>query len=313
MLHRSLTRFDSAGAWAHKHATWPGEIGYVAGRMLKAPESIRRLLEPIHLSRRELAIDAGAGGGMLTFALAELFEEVIGIDVRRRSIWLGRHVARIADHGHVRFDRADATSYRTPRRADLVLSNLMSHGGSDREAMVRRFRTWVRDGGWLIYSEETEAYPLMEMVSAVRMRDVRSLRARADQLLNGLLRRPGFTYFNSGSANAVLEHVGWLIVRQEVSTWRGVPYTQTTWAKAGGQREHSIKRRLVDTGSNAEETARMGLVLANAALPSGKLRPRWASVLPAWLGSGARPDWSRLEELADEVERRLEERTGMVA
>jgi SAM-dependent methyltransferase len=294
-------------AWAAAHVRWPGEVGYTAQRLVRAEESVRELLAPLDRAEFGLAIDVGSGAGYNTFALAGVSRAVIGIDKRWRSVLLGRHIARMTGSDSVGFRRGDGARFERGPVADLVLSNLMSHGAGHRDSLLRALRRCARPGAWLIYSEVTEGYPLMEMTRAVRERDSRSFRARARQLIRGLDGGLGFRFFQSGTAAGVLARAGWRVERTEVSNWHGVPFTETHWAVAVQE------PRDLEAGFDRSEcdraAARLGLPLARIALPRG-LRGAWRDTLHLSADRLRASDWKRAELLASELEAALAERTG---
>lgn len=180
------------------------------------------------------ALDLGCGSGFHSFALATRFDCVLAVDTLLRAIWEARWLARRAGVSRIRFERADAETFRPGSRFDFVRCNGVSHAVTSRLALARNARAALTPGGWLFYGELCEGYGPMELHQAVKHRDGQAFRTRLRQLLNGFLGRPHYRFFRSGSARPVLEHAGFETVRVETGRWDGVPYFEQVWCRASG-------------------------------------------------------------------------------
>ena len=102
------------------------------------------------------ALDAGCGSGRHTLALADRFDEVVGIDVSRPLIDLAR---RQRPHARLRYRVQDLMAITDPHRFDLVLSSTTLHHLADLEAALRRLRGLVANGGTAILIDNVAPRP----------------------------------------------------------------------------------------------------------------------------------------------------------
>jgi SAM-dependent methyltransferase len=107
-------------------------------------------------SRGRRALDAGCGSGRHTLALADRFDQVIGIDLSQPLIDLARH-QRL--HPHIRYQVGDLLAITDPDRFDLVLSSTTLHHLPDLEAALRHLRRLVALGGTAILIDNVAPRP----------------------------------------------------------------------------------------------------------------------------------------------------------
>jgi len=181
--------------------------------------------------RRTLAIDVGCGEGWDAVVLARHFDRVVAIDPNRRSIGRARQIAQELGVSNVEFRCGPFVADEIDQNADFVYCNLMSHHTPSRLKLLEAITTRLETGGWLVYSEATEAYAPLEIDRALATRDVRELYERVRQAVNGLLRTPGFRFFFTGTAQASLARKGFTITDASTSTWRGLPYAERITAR----------------------------------------------------------------------------------
>lgn len=127
------------------------------GRHLTDPRSpfhryrvrnVLRLAEPLH---RERVVDLGSGWGTLSFAMAPLVGEVVGVDFSSRAVALSEErIRREGGPANLRFLQADAGDTRLPGEAwDLVVAaDLVEHlYPRQAEAVYREAHRLLRPGG----------------------------------------------------------------------------------------------------------------------------------------------------------------------
>jgi len=107
---------------------------------------------PGHAGR---ALDAGCGSGRLTQALAERFDEIIGIDISAPLIDIARHHSG----PKVRYVVSDLRAFADPDRFDLVFSSTTLHHVPDLDAAILHLRELVRPGGIAILIDNVASRP----------------------------------------------------------------------------------------------------------------------------------------------------------
>jgi SAM-dependent methyltransferase len=107
-------------------------------------------------SRGRRALDAGCGSGRHTLALADRFEEVVGIDISQPLIDLARDQR---PHPRIRYQLGDLLAITDPDRFDLVLSSTTLHHLPDLEGALRQLRGLVTSGGVAILIDNIAARP----------------------------------------------------------------------------------------------------------------------------------------------------------
>ncbi|HUG05632.1 MAG TPA: putative 4-mercaptohistidine N1-methyltransferase [Candidatus Limnocylindria bacterium] len=80
---------------------------------------VRECIDRRRLPAHARALDLGCGVGGLTFELARICDEVVGIDFSRRFIAAARELQR---RGRLRYDRVDSGVLTTPRTARVPAS-----------------------------------------------------------------------------------------------------------------------------------------------------------------------------------------------
>lgn len=93
--------------------------------------------------RGERALDAGCGSGRQAVALAERFDDVVGVDVSAPLI----EIARTRSHPRVAYVVADLCDYADTEGFDLVYSASALHHVADYPAALRHLRSLLRPGG----------------------------------------------------------------------------------------------------------------------------------------------------------------------
>ncbi len=203
---------------------------YTEERIRGSHDFVASVLEHCTTMGSGLAVDVGSGAGFESFALREHFAQVLAIDTSRRSIHEARRLRQRLGGAGLTFRVGDASTLEFPQSADLVWCNLMSHNVSSRLGLLRHLRAGMLDGAWLMYSEEVQGYPLRELSAAVEHRDRRAARARARQLLAGILGASALRFFVVGSSIPILDALGFRVARTEIGAWHGVPTVERVWA-----------------------------------------------------------------------------------
>jgi SAM-dependent methyltransferase len=120
------------------------------------PGSLRKWLVkqlPAHGYR---ALDAGCGAGRHTQALAERFDEVVGVDICEPLIDIA---SRRRSSPNVRYLVADLMSFADAHGFDLVFSSTTLHHLPDLKAALLHLRGLVRSGGVVILSDNVAPRP----------------------------------------------------------------------------------------------------------------------------------------------------------
>jgi SAM-dependent methyltransferase len=102
------------------------------------------------------ALDAGCGSGRHTLALADHFEEIVGVDISQPLIDLARHQR---PHPRVRYQVGDLLAITNPDPFDLVLSSTTLHHVPDLGAALHHLRGLVASGGTAILIDNVAARP----------------------------------------------------------------------------------------------------------------------------------------------------------
>jgi SAM-dependent methyltransferase len=206
---------------------------YTAQRIDGSYAAMERVLAPcIGLGSRD-AYDVGCGAGFDTFALAARFGQVLGVDSARAAIREARRIARLAAVSNAEFRCADAETTRPPALFDLVWCNMMSHNVRSRTRLVTQLVSSLQSGGWLIYSEECEAYALREIGEAIRDRHLNALVTRIRQVVNGISGAPRFRFYLSGTIEHELSALGVMVERVEREEWCGMSTVSRVYGRAG--------------------------------------------------------------------------------
>jgi SAM-dependent methyltransferase len=122
---------------------------------LEPPELPEWLL--IHLPRnRRRALDAGCGSGRHALALADHFDQVIGVDLSRPLVDIAR---RRRPHPRVRYEVADLLAFTDPDGFELVFSRTTLHHLTDLAAGLRRLRGLVAPGGVAVLVDCVSRWP----------------------------------------------------------------------------------------------------------------------------------------------------------
>jgi SAM-dependent methyltransferase len=143
------------------------------------------------------ALDAGCGSGRHALALADRFDDVVGVDLSRPLIDLAR---RRRPHPRIRYQAGDLLATTDPPGFDLVFSATTLHHLADLDAALRHLRGLVAPGGTAILVDNVAPRPTppgwVYRLGAVREHpaDLRRLGwARAWWLLRFRTGRPGWT------------------------------------------------------------------------------------------------------------------------
>lgn len=102
------------------------------------------------------ALDAGCGSGRHTLALADWFDEVVGIDISQPLIDLAR---RQRPHPRIRYRVGDLLAITDPDRFDLVVSSTALHHLPDLDAALHHLRGLVASGGTAILIDNVASRP----------------------------------------------------------------------------------------------------------------------------------------------------------
>ncbi|HXM52716.1 MAG TPA: class I SAM-dependent methyltransferase [Candidatus Binatus sp.] len=107
---------------------------------------------PAHGGR---ALDAGCGSGRHTRALAEHFDDVVGVDISEPLI----DIARQRPGPHLRYLARDLMAFTDGAGFDLVFSSATLHHVSDLDAALLHLRGMVRAGGTAILIDNVASQP----------------------------------------------------------------------------------------------------------------------------------------------------------
>lgn len=100
------------------------------------------VVELLAPGRGERILDLGCGTGALTAEISASGAEVVGIDVSSEMVEQARR-----NHPHLRFEVADARSFRFDEPFDAVFSNATLHWVRDQEPAVRSVHRALKPGG----------------------------------------------------------------------------------------------------------------------------------------------------------------------
>jgi SAM-dependent methyltransferase len=129
--------------------------GYDRYASLEPPRVLDWLLGRLRSHGRR-ALDAGCGSGRHTLALADRFDEVVGVDTSRPLIDIAR---RRRPHPRVRYLVGDLLAFADPDGFDLVASCTTLHHLPDLEAALRHLRGLVAPGGAAILVDNVARRP----------------------------------------------------------------------------------------------------------------------------------------------------------
>jgi SAM-dependent methyltransferase len=113
-------------------------------------------LERIDGLRGRRALDAGCGSGRRTVALADRFDEVVGVDLSRPLVQIAR-ASRA--HRRVRFLVGDLMDLHDPEGFDLVFSSTVLHHLCDQRAALEHLKALVRPGGLAVLVDNVAPRP----------------------------------------------------------------------------------------------------------------------------------------------------------
>ena len=119
-------------------------------------EHVFSLLPDMHIER---ALDAGAGTGVCSLALAERSHTVIGVDISGGSLRTAKHLALETGHGNAKFSRSDLQRLPFADKVfDLVYSwGVVDHTVQPRQTMHELVRV-LRPSGTLIVAVYLSRY-----------------------------------------------------------------------------------------------------------------------------------------------------------
>jgi ubiquinone/menaquinone biosynthesis C-methylase UbiE len=188
--------------------------------------------------RAEQALDFGCGAGRLTRALAERFDEVVGVDIALGMLEEARQVN--ADVPACRFVLNDAPDLRQfdADRFDLVYSSIVLQHIDDASTIrnyIREFVRVVRPGG-LVAFQLPSVLPLRHRLQP-RRRAYRALRAagipRHVLFRQGRLQPIGMRSLAEADVSSVLNGAGARLVEHEALTAAGGVVSSTYYATKG--------------------------------------------------------------------------------
>jgi len=113
---------------------------------------------PKHGSR---ALDAGCGSGRHAVALAERFDQVVGIDISEPLIDIARERR---SPQNVRYHVSDLMNFADPDGFDLVFSSTTLHHLPDLDTALRHLRGLVRAGGRVVLIDNVARRPSQKML-----------------------------------------------------------------------------------------------------------------------------------------------------
>ena len=133
------------------------------------PGSLRNWLVKQLPPHGHRALDAGCGAGRHMQALAERFDEVVGVDISEPLIGIAR---RRRSGPNVRYLVADIMSFADADGFDLVFSSTTLHHLPDLKAALLHLRGFVRSGGVAILIDNVAPRPtpprLVHVLGALR-------------------------------------------------------------------------------------------------------------------------------------------------
>jgi SAM-dependent methyltransferase len=107
-------------------------------------------------TRGRRALDAGCGSGRHTLALADRFDQVVGVDISQPLIDIAR---RKRPHPRIRYQVGDLLDITDPNRFDLVLSSTTLHHLPDLNAALHHLRGLVAPRGTAILIDNVAPQP----------------------------------------------------------------------------------------------------------------------------------------------------------
>lgn len=232
------------GSVAERVRAWLGEgehrgiSPYTLTRIEQSFGAVAARLAPCGDLDPGTAFDAGCGSAFDCFALADRLGAAYGVDVNRRAVREGRRIAARCGVREVRVERGTAEGLALSHPATLVWSNIMSHNTPSRVGLLRALIQAMKPGAWLVYAEECEGYPLLEIQRSAERRDAAAARARVRQALAGARGTPTVRFFASGTAGPIMERLGLEVLRTQVETTvQGGAIAERVWARrpAGGE------------------------------------------------------------------------------
>jgi SAM-dependent methyltransferase len=113
---------------------------------------------PKHGSR---ALDAGCGSGRHAIALAERFDQVVGVDISEPLIDIARERR---SPQNLRYHVSDLMNFADPDGFDLVFSSTTLHHLPDLDAALRHLRGLVRAGGRVVLIDNVARRPSQKML-----------------------------------------------------------------------------------------------------------------------------------------------------
>lgn len=267
-------------------AVGPAVSDYTKQRIRAGLASMPQILAPCVDLEYGYAVDVGCGGGFDSFALAQVFDRVTAFDADPRAI---RQAATVLDHAacrHLSFAVGTAEHFAVDADADLVYCNLMSHNVVSRLDLLQRCHAALKPGGWLVYSEISEAYAAREIGVALQDRDINTLYERLCQLWAGFTASAGFRFFDSTALETTLHGSGFDVVHMVTTPWAGVAESRQVWARCA-ERPQVTRRDNDDYLSLAPDFAAAGAVWA-AYCQSSPQRPAGSGDVISALAPGQR-------------------------
>jgi trans-aconitate 2-methyltransferase len=103
------------------------------------------LIEKLEPTPADTVLDIGCGDGKVTAFLAEIAQEVVGIDLSADMIDFARR--HFGDTPNLEFHVMDAAAIDLPLKFDLIFSNAALHWVRDQEAVLRGIHDHLKPGG----------------------------------------------------------------------------------------------------------------------------------------------------------------------
>jgi SAM-dependent methyltransferase len=180
-----LARRDAMHFISTDRSDWD-EAAFLASGRERLADLVARL-EVDRACWRGVALDLGCGLGRFSFALAQDFEQVIGVDLSSEMIQQARSLAARIGCERVTFEQnsgADLAAIPS-ERCDLAFSYVVLQHIPDLrivEAYIRELVRVLRPGGHLLFQvltyQETPAAQLLRLVRPVLVRALRWLEER---------------------------------------------------------------------------------------------------------------------------------------
>lgn len=161
-----------------------------------------------HISRRSNVLDIGCGVGTLTFYVASLGNNVLGIDVSDKAIISAKITKKILKlNKNVKFKAADFVELDINKKFDTVyMFEVLEHVVDDKKALTK-IRSLLKINGLFIMSSPSSNAPLYKLGLLSKFdRDVGHLRRYTQERLKKLIESVGFEVIDTKLTEGLLRN-----------------------------------------------------------------------------------------------------------